>query len=70
MQQRFRETMDFFFQAVIQQAMDRDAGIVPDLESYITLRRDTRCASPQRRHRFHQVIALILQWLQALLGTH
>lgn len=41
-QQRFRETMDFFFQAVTQQAKDRDAGIVPDLESYIALRRDTR----------------------------
>ena len=42
MQQRFRETMDFFFQAVTQQAKDRAAGIVPDLESYIALRRDTR----------------------------
>ena len=42
MQQRFRETMDFFFQAVTQQAMDREAGVVPDLESYISLRRDTR----------------------------
>ena len=34
--------MDFFFQAVTQQALDRQAGVVPDLESYITLRRDTR----------------------------
>ena len=41
-QQRFRETMDFFFQAVTQQAKDRATGIVPDLESYIMLRRDTR----------------------------
>ena len=41
-QQRFRETMDFFFQAVTQQAADREAGVVPDLESYISLRRDTR----------------------------
>ena len=42
MRQRFRETMDFFFQAVTQQALDREAGVVPDLESYISLRRDTR----------------------------
>ena len=41
-QQRFRETMDFFFQAVTQQAIDRETGVVPDLESYISLRRDTR----------------------------
>ena len=34
--------MDFFFQAVTQQAADREAGVVPDLESYISLRRDTR----------------------------
>lgn len=44
-QQRFRETMDFFFQAVTQQAIDREAGVVPDLESYIALRRDTRYAA-------------------------
>ncbi len=42
MQQRFRETLDFFFQAITQQAKDREAGVVPDLESYITVRRDTR----------------------------
>ena len=42
MMQRFRETMDFFFQAITQQAMDRAEGVVPDLESYIALRRDTR----------------------------
>lgn len=47
-QQRFRETMDFFFQAVTQQAIDREAGVVPDLESYIALRRDTRYVP--RRH--------------------
>ncbi|KAJ7906287.1 isoprenoid synthase domain-containing protein [Mycena leptocephala] len=40
-QQRFIETFDFFFQSVTQQALDRDAGIIPDLESYIALRRDT-----------------------------
>ncbi|KAI0701357.1 terpenoid synthase [Cytidiella melzeri] len=45
-QQRFRETMDFFFQAVTQQAVDREAGVVPDLESYISLRRDTSGCKP------------------------
>ncbi|THH00478.1 hypothetical protein EW026_g2048 [Hermanssonia centrifuga] len=46
MQQRFRETLDFFFQAITQQAKDREAGVVPDLESYITVRRDTSSCKP------------------------
>jgi len=45
-QQRFIETFDFFFQAVTQQAMDREDGIIPDLESYIALRRDTSGCKP------------------------
>jgi Terpene synthase family 2, C-terminal metal binding len=45
-QQRFIETFDFFFQAVTQQASDRAAGIIPDLESYIALRRDTSGCKP------------------------
>lgn len=45
-QQRFIETMDFFFQSVTQQALDRAAGIIPDLESYIALRRDTSGCKP------------------------
>ncbi|ESK91961.1 terpenoid synthase [Moniliophthora roreri MCA 2997] len=40
-QQRFIETFDFFFQSVTEQALDRAAGVIPDLESYIALRRDT-----------------------------
>ncbi|KAG7094684.1 Sesquiterpene synthase Agr1 [Marasmius oreades] len=40
-QQRFIETFDFFFQSVTEQAQDRAAGVIPDLESYIALRRDT-----------------------------
>lgn len=40
-QQRFIETFDFFFQSITQQANDRAAGVIPDLESYIALRRDT-----------------------------
>lgn len=46
MQQRFMETMDFFFQAVTQQAQDRENGVVPDLESYISMRRDTSGCKP------------------------
>jgi hypothetical protein len=34
-------TFDLFFQAVATQANDRINGVIPDLESYITLRRDT-----------------------------
>ena len=33
--------MEFFFQAIQQQALDRTNGTIPDLESYIALRRDT-----------------------------
>jgi Terpene synthase family 2, C-terminal metal binding len=40
-QQRFIEAFDFFFQAVTQQAQDRHSNDIPDLESYITLRRET-----------------------------
>ena len=40
-QQRFIETFDFFFQSVTQQAIDRKSGVIPDLESYVALRRDT-----------------------------
>ncbi|KAJ7666107.1 isoprenoid synthase domain-containing protein [Mycena polygramma] len=45
-QQRFIETFDFFFQSVTQQAQDRTAGAIPDLESYIALRRDTSGCKP------------------------
>ncbi|KAJ7682965.1 isoprenoid synthase domain-containing protein [Mycena rosella] len=44
--QRFIETFDFFFQSVTQQALDRDSGVIPDLESYIALRRDTSGCKP------------------------
>ncbi|KAJ3793697.1 isoprenoid synthase domain-containing protein [Lentinula aff. detonsa] len=40
-QQRFMETLDFFFQSVTEQAHDRQESAIPDLESYIALRRDT-----------------------------
>ncbi|KAL6306394.1 isoprenoid synthase domain-containing protein [Sparassis latifolia] len=45
-QQRFIETFDMFFQSVTQQAMDRANGVVPDLESYISVRRDTSGCKP------------------------
>lgn len=45
-QQRFIETFDFFFQSVTQQATDRADGSIPDLESYIALRRDTSGCKP------------------------
>jgi hypothetical protein len=38
--------MDLFFQAVHVQATDRAEGVVPDLESYISLRRDTSGCKP------------------------
>jgi hypothetical protein len=40
-QQRFIETFDFYFQAVTKQALDRESDEIPDLESYIALRRDS-----------------------------
>lgn len=40
-QARFKETLELFFEAVNIQAKDRDAGVIPDLESYINVRRDT-----------------------------
>ncbi|KAF8636914.1 hypothetical protein AX17_003165 [Amanita inopinata Kibby_2008] len=45
-QQRFLETLEFFFQSVTQQAADRASGAIPDLESYIALRRDTSGCKP------------------------
>lgn len=38
--------MDLFFTAVATQSRDRADGITPDLESYITVRRDTSGCKP------------------------
>jgi hypothetical protein len=38
--------MEFFFQSVNQQALDRKLGRIPDLESYIAIRRDTSGCKP------------------------
>jgi hypothetical protein len=40
-QQRLKFTFDLFFQAAAIQTNYRINGVIPDLESYITLRRDT-----------------------------
>ncbi|KAJ7315780.1 isoprenoid synthase domain-containing protein, partial [Mycena albidolilacea] len=40
------ETFDFFVQSVTQRAQDRATGVIPDLESYIALRRDTSGCKP------------------------
>ncbi|PFH45586.1 hypothetical protein AMATHDRAFT_71495 [Amanita thiersii Skay4041] len=43
---RFIYSMELFFCAVAQQAYDRASGVTPDLESYITVRRDTSGCKP------------------------
>ncbi|KAF9556003.1 terpenoid synthase [Agrocybe pediades] len=45
-QARFKETLELFFEAVNVQAKARDEGIIPDLESYIDVRRDTSGCKP------------------------
>lgn len=44
--QRFLETMELFFQAIHRQSLDRVHEAIPDLESYIALRRDTSGCKP------------------------
>jgi hypothetical protein len=39
-------TMDLFFQAITIQAKDRRDGVIPDLDSYISVRRDTSGCKP------------------------
>jgi len=43
---RFIETLEMFFEAVNLQAKARDENVVPDLESYIDIRRDTSGCKP------------------------
>lgn len=45
-QRRFVDTFSLFFRAVAQQADDRRSGKIPDLESYIAMRRDTSGCKP------------------------
>lgn len=46
MKARFISTFELFFRAVAQQARDRKAGDIMDLESYMVLRRDTSGCKP------------------------
>lgn len=39
-------TFDLFFQAITMQAVDRKQGVIPDLDSYIAVRRDTSGCKP------------------------
>lgn len=55
-QQRFKETLDLYFQAAAQQAVDHETSSIPDPDVYMALRRDTRYApstqnSTQHSHR-------------------
>ncbi|KZT69831.1 terpenoid synthase [Daedalea quercina L-15889] len=45
-QARFKENLGLFFEAVQIQTADRDNGVTPDLESYISIRRDTSGCKP------------------------
>ena len=36
-QARFKENLELFFEAVYQQARDRDTKLIPDLDSYISV---------------------------------
>jgi hypothetical protein len=45
-QARFKETLELFFEAVNVQALARDSDVIPDLESYIDVRRDTSGCKP------------------------
>lgn len=45
-QSRFKETLELFFEAVNIQARARDDDVIPDLESYIDVRRDTSGCKP------------------------
>jgi Terpene synthase family 2, C-terminal metal binding len=43
---RFIDSLELFFIAAEKQAADRTAGVIPDLKSYIALRRDTSGCKP------------------------
>ena len=45
-QKRFIHGMDVFLKGVTVQARDRAAGVTPDLEDYIAVRRDTSGCKP------------------------
>ncbi|KAK7690875.1 hypothetical protein QCA50_005977 [Cerrena zonata] len=43
---RFVDTMELYVDAVIQQAADRDSNNIPDMQTYIALRRETSAVRP------------------------
>lgn len=45
-QARFKEHLGMFFEAINKEASGRDQGIIPDLEWYIDIRRDTCGCKP------------------------
>ncbi|KIM48679.1 hypothetical protein M413DRAFT_83524 [Hebeloma cylindrosporum] len=45
-QGRFKESLELFFEAVNIQTRAREEGVIPDLESYIDVRRDTSGCKP------------------------
>lgn len=45
-QARFKESLELFFEAVNVQAADRDSDVIPDVEEYINVRRDTSGCKP------------------------
>jgi len=45
-QKRLIHAMDLFFKAVTIQARDRAADVIPDIEDYIVVRRDTSGCKP------------------------
>ncbi len=45
-QKRFIDTFELYFRAVTQQVKDKASNTIPDLESYIAMRRDTSGCKP------------------------
>ena len=63
-QERFKESFELFFEAVNIQTRAREKGVIPDLESYIDIRRDTSGKACQSNYRaFRAVILRVLMIL-------
>lgn len=45
-QRRFVKSVELFVRAIEQQAKDREAGVIPDMETYVVLRRNTGGCRP------------------------
>ena len=53
------ETFALFFESISLQAKAREQKVVPDLESYIELRRDTSGEFSSKRHSFNPMTNVI-----------